>query len=57
MAKEFQRLSEVTVVEEVKDTSTVLVEVDGEICRAPKASLGAAGMIVELTAVKLSSPT
>ena len=45
MAKEFQRLSEVTVVEEVKDTSTVLVEIDGEICRAPKTQVGGAGSV------------
>lgn len=45
MAKEFQRLSEVTVVEEVKDTSTVLVEIDGEIYRAPKTQVGGAGSV------------
>ena len=45
MAKEFQRISEVTVVEEVKDTSTVLVEVDGEIYRAPKNQVGGAGSV------------
>lgn len=45
MAKEFQRLSEVAVVEEVKDTSTVLVEIDGEIYRAPKTQVGGAGSV------------
>ena len=45
MAKEFQRLSEVTIVEEIKDTSTVLVEVDGEIYRAPKNQVGGAGSV------------
>lgn len=41
----FQKLSEVNVIEEVKDTSMVLVEENGEIYRAPKTSVGGAGGI------------
>lgn len=40
----FQKLSEVNVIEEVKDTSMVLVEENGEIYRAPKTSVGGAGI-------------
>lgn len=43
MAKDFVRLSEVPVVEEVVDTASVLVEMDGEIYRAPKTQVGGAG--------------
>lgn len=40
----FQKLSEVNVIEEVKDTSMVLIEENGEIYRAPKTSVGGAGI-------------
>lgn len=40
MAKDFVKLSEVTVLEEVTDSASVLVEVDGEIYRAPKTEVG-----------------
>lgn len=43
MAKDFVKLSEVTLLEEVADTASVLVEVNGEICRAPKTQVGGAG--------------
>ena len=47
----FQKLSEVIVIEEVKDEAMVLVEENGEIYRAPKTSVGGSkGMIVKLTA-------
>lgn len=45
MAKDFVKLSEVTVLEEVTDTASVLVEQDGEIYRAPKTQVGGAGGI------------
>lgn len=52
MAKDFVKLSEVTVLEEVSDTASVLVEQNGEIYRVPKTLLGggAQGMIITLTA-------
>jgi hypothetical protein len=54
MAKDFVKLSEVTVLEEISDTASVLVEQNGEIYRAPKTQVGGAGgtqgMIVTLTA-------
>lgn len=56
MAKDFVKLSEVTMLEEVADTASVLVEVNGEIYRVPKSILGGGGtqgMVVELTAVSL----
>ena len=40
MAKDFQKLSEVTMLEEVPKGVSVLVEVDGEIKRAPGSGLG-----------------
>ena len=40
MAKDFVKLSEVAVKEEVSDNATVLVEENGEIYRAPKTSVG-----------------
>lgn len=45
MAKDFVKLSEVTVLEEVSDTASVLVEQNGEIYRAPKTQVGGAGGI------------
>lgn len=48
MAKDFVRLSEVPVVEEVVDTASVLVEMDGEIYRAPKTQVGGAGIPVAI---------
>ena len=45
MAKDFVKLSEVTVLEEVMDTASVLVEQNGEIYRAPKTQVGGAGGI------------
>ena len=43
MAKDFVKLSEVTVLEEVTDNASVLVEQNGEIYRAPKTQVGGAG--------------
>ena len=45
MAKDFVKLSEVTVLEEVSDTASVLVEQNGEIYRAPKTQVGGTGGI------------
>ena len=45
MAKDFVKLSEVTMLEEVTDNASVLVEIDGEIYRAPKTQVGGAGSI------------
>lgn len=45
MARDFIKLSEVTVLEEVSDTASVLVEQNGEIYRAPKTQVGGAGGI------------
>lgn len=45
MAKDFVKLSEVTMLEEVTDNASVLVEMDGEIYRAPKTQVGGAGSI------------
>lgn len=45
MAKDFVKLSEVTVLEKVSDTASVLVEQNGEIYRAPKTQVGGAGGI------------
>ena len=45
MAKDFVKLSEVTVLEEVSDTASVLVEQNGEIYRAPKTQVGGAGSV------------
>ena len=52
MARDFQRLSEVDIIEEITDSASVLIELNGEIYRVPKAILGggAQGMVVELTA-------
>jgi hypothetical protein len=44
MAKDFVKLSEVTMLEEVTDNASVLVEMDGEIYRAPKTQVGGAGI-------------
>ena len=43
MARDFVKLSEVTVLEKVSDTASVLVEQNGEIYRAPKTQVGGAG--------------
>ena len=43
MAKDFVKLSEVTMLEEVTDNASVLVEQNGEIYRAPKTQVGGAG--------------
>lgn len=45
MAKDFVKLSEVTMLEEVTDNASVLVEMDGEIYRAPKTQVGGAGSV------------
>ena len=45
MAKDFVKLSEVTMLEEVTDNASVLVEQNGEIYRAPKTQVGGAGSI------------
>lgn len=55
MAKDFVKLSEVRVVEQVAEDSHVLVEQNGEIYRAPKDSVsggGSKGLVVTLTAVQ-----
>lgn len=52
MARDFQRLSEVTRIEEVTENASVLVEENGEIYRVPKTAVGAAGggyMMITLT--------
>ena len=57
MAKDFVKLSEVTKLEEVADTASVLVEQNGEIYRTPKTQVGGSkGMIVKLTAYKEFGP-
>ena len=43
MARDFVKLSEVTMLEEVTDNASVLVEQNGEIYRAPKTQVGGAG--------------
>ena len=55
MAKEFVKLSEVAVLEEVTDNATVLVEENGEIYRAPKTSVGGGGVGGIKTAIIRSS--
>lgn len=40
MAKDFVKLSEATMLEEVNDTASVFVEMNGEIYRAPKTQVG-----------------
>lgn len=45
MARDFVKLSEVTILEEVTDNASVLVEQNGEIYRAPKTQVGGAGSI------------
>ena len=45
MARDFQKLSEVTRIEEVSDTASVLVEENGEIYRVPKTAVGGDGTI------------
>lgn len=45
MARDFVKLSEVTVLEKVSDTASVLVEQNGEIYRAPKTQVGGTGGI------------
>ena len=45
MARDFVKLSEVTVLEKVSDTASVLVEQNGEIYRVPKTQVGGAGGI------------
>lgn len=45
MARDFVKLSEVTMLEEVTDNASVLVEQNGEIYRAPKTQVGGAGSI------------
>lgn len=57
---DFMKLSEVEALEEVPEGVKVLVEVDGAIKRAPGEGLGgsgAAGMIVELTAMETVVPS
>ena len=44
MAKDFVKLSEATMLEEVNDTASVFVEMDGEIYRAPKTQVGGANV-------------
>ncbi len=44
MAKDFVKLSEVTKLEEVNDTASVLVEMNGEIYRTPKTQVGGANV-------------
>lgn len=58
MARDFQKLSEVNVIEEITEDAKVLVEKNGEIYRAPKTSVGGGskGMIVKLTAYKEVQP-
>lgn len=57
MARDFKKLSEVTVLEEAAETAYVFIEVNGEIYRVPKTAVGGAGgaqgMVVELTAVEV----
>lgn len=55
MAKDFVKLSEVAVLEEVTDNATVLVEENGEIYRAPKTSVGGDGTGGIKTAIIRSS--
>lgn len=58
MAKDFVKLSEVTKLEEVNDTASVLVEENGEIYRVPKTQVGGSkGMIVKLTAYRENTET
>lgn len=45
MARDFQRLSEVTRIEEVTENASVLVEENGEIYRVPKTAVGGDGTI------------
>lgn len=45
MARDFQRLSEVTRIEEVTENASVLVEENGEIYRVPKTAVGGDGLI------------
>lgn len=56
---DFMKLSEVEALEEVPEGIKVLVEVDGAIKRAPGEGLGggAAGMVVELTAMETVVPS
>ena len=48
---EFKRLSEVELTENISDTSTILIEENGDIKRAPKSKVGggAEGLIVTFT--------
>lgn len=48
---EFKRLSEVELTENISDTSTILIEENGDIKRAPKSKVGggAEGLIVAVT--------
>lgn len=53
MAYEFQKLSEVNIIEEPAEAAYVLVEENGEIYRTPKTTVGGAqGLVVELTATE-----
>lgn len=45
MARDFQKLSEVTRIEEVTENASVLVEENGEIYRVPKTAVGGDGLI------------
>lgn len=45
MARDFKKLSEVTMLEEAAETAYVLIEENGEIYRVPKTSVGGAGGI------------
>lgn len=48
---EFKRLSEVELTENISDTSTILIEENGDIKRAPKSKVGggAEGLVVTVT--------
>lgn len=54
---EFQRLSEVAIVEEAPDTSYVLIENEGEVYRAPKTEVGGGGGKTLIVTVSDSGPT
>lgn len=52
MSKEFTKLSEVSLIQEVSENTNVLVEENGEIRRVPKTQVGGAGsepdMVIEI---------
>lgn len=53
---EFQRLSEVAIVEEAPDTSYVLIENEGEVYRAPKTEVGGGSGKTLIVTVSDSGP-